>query len=168
MIPADLTASRSRDHKLRDMAAKPQTRSTSASRREKPDPGSPGAIPLDRCVTRLIDPERVAAVSERIPSPSTVEALAQTFQVLAEPARLGIVAALLEAGELCVCDLAATVGLSETSTSQHLRILRAARTVRSRRDGRVVYYALDDAHVRLLMDVALQHVAHVSPATPHQ
>lgn len=119
-------------------------------------------------MTRLVNPERVAAVSERIPTPATVEALARTFHVLAEPARLGIVAALLEAGELCVCDLAATVGLSETSTSQHLRILRAERTVRSRRDGRIVYYALDDAHVRLLMDVALQHVAHANHETPHR
>lgn len=118
------------------------------------------ARPLERCVTRLIDPERVAAVRERLPAPGTIDALAGIFHVLAEPSRLGVVAALLEVGELCVCDLAATVGLSETSTSQHLRILRAQRTVRSRRAGRVVYYALDDAHVRLLLDVALQHVAH--------
>lgn len=123
-------------------------------------------VPLDRCATRLVDPERVAAVSAQMPAAVVVAALARTFHVLAEPARLGIVAALLEAGELCVCDLAATVGLSETSTSQHLRILRAERTVRSRRDGRVVYYALDDAHVRLLMDVALQHVAHTGPEAP--
>lgn len=117
---------------------------------------------LDRCATRLVNPERVAAVRERVPSPETVEDLARVFHVLAEPARLGIVAALLEAGELCVCDLAATVGLSETSTSQHLRILRGERTVRSRREGRVVYYALDDAHIRMLMDVALEHVSHGS------
>ena len=121
---------------------------------------SADAVPLEGCVRRLVDPERVAAVSERIPGPETIEALARTFGVLADPARLGIVAALLEAGELCVCDLAATAGLSETSTSQHLRILRGARAVRSRRAGRVVYYALDDAHVRLLLDVALQHVSH--------
>lgn len=120
----------------------------------------PNAIPLDSCATRLVNPERVAAVSERMPAAETVENLARVFHVLAEPARLGIVAALLEAGELCVCDLAATVGLSETSTSQHLRILRAERTVRSRREGRVVYYALDDSHIRLLMDVALEHISH--------
>lgn len=118
--------------------------------------------PLDRCATRLINPERVAAVRERVPSPEVVEDIARVFHVLAEPARVSIVAALLEAGELCVCDLAATVGFSETSTSQHLRILRAERTVRNRREGRVVYYSLDDAHIRLLMDVALEHVSHGS------
>lgn len=127
-------------------------------------PGTKGGVAeptqLDRCATRLVNPDRVAAVRERVPSNETVENLARVFHVLGEPARLSIVAALLEAGELCVCDLAATVGLSETSTSQHLRILRAQRTVRSRREGRVVYYALDDAHIRMLMDVALEHVAH--------
>lgn len=142
------------------MAAKPRPKKPSVSTPEQRDGGPPGAIPLDRCATRLVNPERVAAVSGRMPTAATMDALAGTFHVLAEPARLGIVAALLEAGELCVCDLAATVGLSETSTSQHLRILRGERTVRSRREGRMVYYSLDDAHVRLLMDVALQHVAH--------
>lgn len=116
--------------------------------------------PLDRCEQRLVNPERVTEIRKRVPTPETISELAGVFQVLAEPSRLGIVAALLEAGELCVCDLAATVGLSETSTSQHLRILRSGRTVRSRREGRIVYYALDDSHVRLLLDVALEHVAH--------
>lgn len=117
-------------------------------------------VPLDTCSIRLVDPERVAAVRERMPEPASAERLARVFHVLAEPARVRIVTALLEAGELCVCDLAAAVGQKETVTSQHLRVLRAERTVRHRRDGRMVYYSLDDAHVRMLMDVALQHVAH--------
>ncbi len=123
--------------------------------------------PLDSCEQRLVNPVRVAEIRGRVPAPETVSELADVFRVLAEPSRLGIVAALLEAGELCVCDLAATVGLSETSTSQHLRVLRSGRTVRSRREGRIVYYALDDSHVRLLLDVALQHVAHGSESPEH-
>ncbi len=118
------------------------------------------AVPLDRCLTRLVNPQRVAAVRERLPAPEIADELAATFRVLSEPARIKIVSALLEAGELCVCDLAASVGLSETATSQHLRILRAQRAVRNRREGRIVYYALADAHIRLLMDVTLQHVSH--------
>lgn len=118
------------------------------------------SVPLERCLTRLVNPQRVASVRERMPSPEIADELAATFRVLSEPARVKIVSALLEAGELCVCDLAATVGLSETATSQHLRILRAQRAVRHRRDGRIVYYALADAHIRLLMDVTLQHVSH--------
>ena len=117
------------------------------------------AIPLDRCATRLVNPERVEEVRGRLPSSETEDQLARIFRVLAEPARLRIVTALLEAGELCVCDLAATVGLSETSTSQHLRVLRAERAVRNRREGRTVFYALADAHVRLLLDVSLAHVS---------
>lgn len=112
---------------------------------------------LDMCSVRLVNPERVAEVRKRIPSNETFGEMARTFQLLAEPARLRIVAALLEAGELCVCDLAATVGLTETSTSQHLRILRGQRTVRSRRDGRMVYYTVDDPNVRELVGEALSH-----------
>jgi len=131
-----------------------------ATPRRAARPRTEPAVPLDTCSVRLVDPDRVAAVRERMPDPRSAEDLARVFQVLAEPARLRIVTALLEAGELCVCDLAAVVGQKETVTSQHLRVLRAARTVRNRRDGRMVYYSLDDAHVRMLMDLALQHVAH--------
>lgn len=132
------------------------------SKRADPDDRNAAdeAVPLERCLTRLVNPQRVAAVRARLPSPEIADELAATFRVLSEPARVKIVSALLEAGELCVCDLAATVGLSETATSQHLRILRAQRAVRHRREGRVVYYALADAHIRLLMDITLQHVSH--------
>ena len=68
-----------------------------------------------------------------------------------------LIVALLE-GELCVCDLAAVTGLSETACSHNLRLLRSQRLVRYRKQGRNVYYALDDAHIRLLLDVGLQHV----------
>ena len=70
---------------------------------------------------------------------------------------------LLEAGELCVCDIAAAADVSETSASQHLRVLRSSNAVRKRRDGRVVYYSLADGHVRLLIDVALEHSRHATP-----
>ena len=121
------------------------------------------AIPLDGCETRLVDPERVAAVSGRMPAEGVPEQLSAVFRMLAEPARVRIVSALLEAGELCVCDLAAVVGLSETATSQHLRMLRGADAVRNRRAGRVVYYSLADAHVRMLLDLALTHVQETKP-----
>ena len=116
------------------------------------------AIPLERCATRLVDPERVDAVRKRMAGEGVSDQLAAVFRMLAEPARVRIVSALLEAGELCVCDLAAVVGLSETATSQHLRMLRGADAVRNRRAGRVVYYSLADAHVRMLLDLALTHV----------
>jgi ArsR family transcriptional regulator len=69
-----------------------------------------------------------------------------------------LVAALLAAGELCVWDLAAVTGLSQTACSHNLRLLRSSRLVRYRKQGRNVYYSLDDAHINLLLDVGLQHV----------
>ena len=116
-------------------------------------------MPLERC-PRVVDPARVAAVRDRMPGAGVVSQMAGAFGVLAEPARLRIVLALLEAGELCVCDIAAAAGVSETSASQHLRILRSSQTVRKRRDGRVAYYSLADGHVRMLIDVALEHTRH--------
>lgn len=114
---------------------------------------------IDAC-PRLVDPARVAAVREWMPADDAVTEVAGIFGVLADPARLRVVLALLEAGELCVCDIAAAAGVSETSASQHLRILRARNAVRKRRDGRVMYYSLADGHVRLLLDIALEHTRH--------
>ncbi len=116
-------------------------------------------VPLDRCEVVCVDPERVAAVSERLPDERASQRLAETFRVLSDPGRVRLIVALLE-GELCVCDLAAVTGLSETACSHNLRLLRSARLVRYRPQGRNVYYPLDDAHMRLLLDVGLQHLAH--------
>ena len=107
-----------------------------------------------------VDRNRVAALIERLPGPRLSQELAETFRVLADPGRLRLIVALLEAGELCVCDLSAATGLSQTACSHNLRLLRTSRLVRSRKQGRNVYYALDDAHIRLLIDVALQHAGH--------
>ena len=66
----------------------------------------------------------------------------------------------LLAGELCVCDLAAACGQSESSVSHALRLLQAHRVVAVRREGRRAFYRLDDAHVRMLLDLALVHIDH--------
>jgi ArsR family transcriptional regulator, lead/cadmium/zinc/bismuth-responsive transcriptional repressor len=117
-------------------------------------------VPLDRCEVECVDPERVRAVLERLPPASVFQDLAETFRVLSDPGRVRLISALLEGGELCVCDLAAVTGLSETACSHNLRLLRSHRLVRYRKQGRNVYYSLDDAHIRLLLDVGLQHVSH--------
>ena len=116
--------------------------------------------PLDRCATECVEPERVQAVLERLPSDAVFQDLAETFRVLSDPGRVRLISALLEAGELCVCDLAAVTGLSQTACSHNLRLLRSSRLVRYRKQSRNVYYSLDDAHIRLLLDVGLQHVTH--------
>lgn len=115
---------------------------------------------LDGCVVRTVDPARVASVRAALPVDDTVEALTEVFGLLSDPNRLRLLSALLEGGELCVCDLAASVGMAESATSHALRLLRAHRVVKVRRAGRVAYYSLTDGHVRMLLDVALEHVAH--------
>ena len=93
-------------------------------------------------------------------SESAALELAETFRLLSDPGRLRLISALLEADELCVCDLAEVTGLSQTACSHNLRLLRGQRLVRYRRQGRNIYYTLDDEHIRVLLAVALEHVAH--------
>ena len=114
---------------------------------------------LDACGVRLVDADRVAAVQGGMPPESAVTDLADVFSLLADPGRLRLLVALLGA-ELCVCDLAAAAGMGESATSHALRILRAHRVVSVRRSGRMAYYSLADAHVRMLLDLALAHLAH--------
>ena len=115
---------------------------------------------LDACPTKMIDPERVASVRQRLVGLEEAGRLAEQFKLLADPTRTRLLYALLEAGELCVCDLAETIGVPESSVSHALRLLRTAGIVRNRRDGRMIYYSLDDSHVRLLLDISLEHLRH--------
>ncbi|MGH3321113.1 MAG: ArsR/SmtB family transcription factor [Streptosporangiaceae bacterium] len=121
------------------------------------------AVGLETCAVRVVDADRVAGVCEAIPDEATVEGLADVFGLLADPGRLKVLAVLLQ-GEMCVCDLAAVCGQSESATSRGLRLLRAHRVVRVRRSGRMAYYRLDDAHVRMLLALALTHTDHAAPA----
>lgn len=126
---------------------------------------SASVTPLDRCEVECVDPERVAHVLARLPEANVFQDMAEIFKVISDPGRVRLISALLEEGELCVCDLAAVTGLSETARSHNLRLLRSNRLVRYRKQGRNVYYSLvDDAHIRLLLDVALQHVGHEQSA----
>ena len=90
--------------------------------------------------------------------------LADLFRLLGDPGRVRILFALLAAGELRVSDLAARVGMAETSVSHALRLLRTAGIVRNRRAGRNVHYALDDDHVRLLLSLSREHLRHETDA----
>ena len=86
--------------------------------------------------------------------------LAEMFRLLGDPTRVRILLALSETDELCVHELAAAVDASETKVSQALRLLRTAGAVRNRRDGRHIYYRLHDDHVRTLLEVSRDHLAH--------
>ena len=123
-------------------------------------------VGVDSCDVRLVDPEHVRAVQAAMPTPDVVQELADVFGLLGDPNRLRLLASLLEAGELCVCDLAAATGMAESTTSHALRLLRAHQVVKVRRAGRVMHYSLRDGHVRLLLDVALEHVRHTEGRGP--
>ncbi|HEX4913149.1 MAG TPA: metalloregulator ArsR/SmtB family transcription factor [Vicinamibacterales bacterium] len=90
-------------------------------------------------------------------APHAVQGLADTFSALADPTRVRILD-VLSHGELCVCDLAAVLGLSQSAISHQLRVLRGIRLVRPRREGRIVFYSLDDQHIIAIFKQTLQHV----------
>ena len=112
---------------------------------------------LDRCQIRRVDLHRIAkARSAAIPD-DEMERLARTYGVLGNPTRLKILMALKD-GEMCVCDLAAYIGISESAVSHQLRRLKDLALVKKRRAGQILYYALDDTHVFDLLAIGLEHV----------
>ena len=113
--------------------------------------------PHEVCDLVHIDPARVAALRLLLASREAVDGLADTFRALADPTRVRILDALSH-GELCVCDLAALLKLTQSAVSHQLRLLRGQRLVRPRRDGRMVFYALDDRHITALFRQTLSHV----------
>jgi ArsR family transcriptional regulator, lead/cadmium/zinc/bismuth-responsive transcriptional repressor len=115
---------------------------------------------LDACSTMEPDEARVAATRERLVTAAEATRLADLFRLLGDPTRAQLLYALLEAGELCVCDLTETVEVSDTAVSHALRLLRTAGIVASRRAGRMIYYRLADAHVRMLLDLSREHLRH--------
>ncbi len=120
---------------------------------------------LDECGLRMVDPGKVAEVRASMPAEGDVEDLAEVFALLGDPGRLRLLTSLLEGGELCGCDLAASTGMSESAVSHALRLLRARRVVSVSRRGRMAYYRLDDQHVRMLLDLGLTHTQHTSAIT---
>lgn len=118
------------------------------------------SLNADSCAAPIVDAERVAAVRKALPTDDTVQELAQVFGLLADPGRLRLISALLEGGEMCVCDLAAATGQSTSAASHALRLLRVHRVVKVRRAGRMAYYRLADSHVRMLFDLAITHMCH--------
>ncbi|GAC1364080.1 MAG: metalloregulator ArsR/SmtB family transcription factor [Actinomycetota bacterium] len=126
-----------------------------------PEPGN--LVNLDTCAVKAIDSAKVMATREKLISGEEACHLSELFRLLGDPTRARILYALLEAGELCVCDLAATVEVPDTSVSHALRLLRTAGVVRSRRDGRMIRYSLEDAHVRMLLDLVREHLRHTEP-----
>lgn len=109
------------------------------------------------CCAVYVNTAGVEAIAAQLPPPDAFHAMAETFKLLGDPTRLRVVYALSR-GELCVCDLAAMLGVGATAISNHLRLLRNMRLVRYRRQGKLVYYTLDDAHIGQLLSICLNQV----------
>lgn len=117
-------------------------------------------VGIDRCVEHCVHPETVRHVRSVALAEDDLTQVASVFKLLGDPTRAKLLYAMLEAGELCVCDLAASTGVLEATVSQSLRLLRASKVVVARRDGRLMYYRLADAHVRMLLDLTREHITH--------
>jgi len=113
----------------------------------------------DLCEIELFDPKRVSSARKAMPSSGQVDHLAGVFQCLGNPTRVRMLHALF-IGELCVCDLAQILSVSVSAVSHQLRLLRALRLVKYRREGKMAYYSIDDEHVRSLLALGLDHVRH--------
>jgi len=115
--------------------------------------------PKDKCEIWAVDQDRVEATRQSLPPDEVFTLLAENFSALSDSNRAKILHCLLEQ-ELCVCDIASIAGISESATSQHLRILRTLRMVTQRKQGRMMYYSLNDEHVKTLFKISLEHARH--------
>lgn len=106
---------------------------------------------------KTLQEEEIAKRKELLPKNDQIDALASFYKVMGDPSRLAILMALQQ-GELCAGDLARVADLSPSAASHQLRSLRAAKLVRSRKEGQTVIYALDDDHIFQVLQVACEHV----------
>jgi DNA-binding transcriptional ArsR family regulator len=122
---------------------------------------APRSIPIEIDVDDACDcvhPAAVMAARRALGAAPASERMADIFAILGDPTRVRVLTAL-RAGELCVTDLAAATGINRTTVSHQLRVLRNHRLVQRRREGKTVFYAIDDDHVDALLDMAASHAA---------
>lgn len=113
----------------------------------------------ERCAIAVIDEDGVRRAEAHLVDGLTATRMAETFKALSDPTRVRIISALAQT-ELCVCDLACTLGMSQSAVSHQLRTLRELHLVKNRREGRQVYYSLDDEHIHSLFLQGMDHVRH--------
>jgi len=117
---------------------------------------------MDHCTHRIIHQERVIKARKAMPASRELDTATQLFKAMGDPTRLKMLLALAQ-GEMCVCDLAAFLQLTESAISHQLRGLRQLGLVTNRRAGSVLYYRLEEPCISRLIRLALDHAAHVHP-----
>ncbi|WP_432404338.1 ArsR/SmtB family transcription factor [Wukongibacter sp. M2B1] len=113
----------------------------------------------DICSCNVIHEDVVNKVKSNMPMEEKLYDLADLFKVFGDSTRIKIIYSLFQA-EMCVCDIAATLGMSQSAISHQLRVLKAASLVKYRREGKVIYYSLDDEHVQNILDQGFSHISH--------
>lgn len=112
---------------------------------------------LDRCNCTVLHDEVVAQVRDKMPEEQDLSELAEFFKIFGDPTRIKILSALFEA-EMCVCDIAHLLNMTQSAISHQLRVLKQTRLVKNRKDGKVVFYSLDDEHIKQIIDQGLVHI----------
>ena len=111
----------------------------------------------DGCQIKVVHLDRVEQARREAIADQELDRLSLTYKVLGDPNRLKILMALRDV-EMCVCDLAAFTGLTDSAVSHQLRRLKDLALVKSRREGQIIYYSLDDEHVKRILDIGLEHI----------
>jgi ArsR family transcriptional regulator len=111
---------------------------------------------VDTCITKGIHREIIRSVNRNMPDPVALYELADLFKLFGDSTRLGILWALSES-EMCVCDLCALLKMKQPAVSHQLKNLKQSRIVKARRDGKIVYYSLEDEHIRKLLNLGMEH-----------
>ena len=125
----------------------------------------PSVTSLDYCETNYVHEDQVAKALTTMVDEPTAQELSHVFQALSDPTRLRLISALRDT-ELCVCDIAAVLEMSQSAVSHQLRMLRHLQIVQGRKDGRMVYYTLASYHVRALLELGLGREEYVDIASP--
>ena len=111
----------------------------------------------EMCDLNIIHEDKVEKVKSMMPKDDLIYDLAEFFKVFADSTRMKIIYALME-DELCVCDIAAIVGTTQSAISHQLRILKQSKLVKYRKEGKVVYYSLDDEHISEIVKKGREHI----------
>jgi ArsR family transcriptional regulator len=112
---------------------------------------------VETCITKGIHRDIIRTVKTNMPDPIALYDVADLFKLFGDSTRLGILWALSES-EMCVCDLCALLKMKQPAVSHQLKNLKQSRIVKARRDGKVIFYSLDDEHIRKLLNLGMDHV----------
>ena len=115
-------------------------------------------IEVECCDSLVIHDDIIENVQQKMPEESTMKELADFYKVFGDATRIRILCVLLQQ-EVCVCDLAAILGMTQSAISHQLRILKQMKLVKNRREGKTVFYSLADGHIQTIISQGMEHIA---------